>query len=67
MHMLKEGRLGLTDEHKVQLWRMWKVGFSTREISRTVSRGTNAVRIQLRERGGITPPVRRRAANALPI
>lgn len=65
--MLKEGRPGLTDKQKVQLWRMWKAGSCTRAIALAVSRGMNAVRIQLRERGGIAPPVRRRAANALTL
>lgn len=30
--MLKEGRPGLTDAQKVELWRQWKAGHSMEEI-----------------------------------
>lgn len=65
--MLKEGRPGLTAEQKAEMWRMWKTGSSTREICRALARTTNAVRVQLLERGGISPPLRKRAGSALTL
>ena len=63
--MLKEGRPGLTDEQKAVMWRRWKAGYSIREICQALKRTPTAVRVQLAERGGIAPQMRRRSALAL--
>src|ERR1700677_2296235 len=56
--MLKEGRPGLTDEQKADMWRRWKAGFSIREICRALKRNSSPVHAQLAIRGGIAPPGR---------
>jgi IS30 family transposase len=63
--MLKVGRPGLTDGQMADMWRQWKAGYSIREISEVLHRAPSAVGVQLAERGGIAPPIRRRAAIAL--
>lgn len=65
--MLKEGRPGLTDEQKMQMWRMWKGGYSMREISRVLKRAPSGVWVHVRQCGGIAPPGRKRAATALTL
>jgi IS30 family transposase len=56
--MLKEGRPGLTDEQKADMWRRWKAGFSIREICQALKRNSSPVYQQLSIRGGIAPPGR---------
>lgn len=56
--MLKEGRPGLTDEQKADMWRRWKAGFSIREICQALKRNSSPVYQQLAMRGGIAPPGR---------
>jgi hypothetical protein len=41
--MLKEGRPGLTDEQKADMWRRWKAGFSIREICQALKRNSSPV------------------------
>ena len=65
--MLKEGRPGLTDEQKADMWGRWKAGYSIREICHVLKRTAGAVRMQLGQHGGITPHVRRRSALALTL
>jgi IS30 family transposase len=59
--MLKEGRPGLTEEQKVDMWRRWKAGYSIREICQALKRNSSPVYQQLAIRGGIAPPGRIRA------
>jgi IS30 family transposase len=59
--MLKEGRPGLTDEQKVDMWRRWKAGYSIREICQALRRNSSPVYQQLAIRGGIAPSGRIRA------
>ena len=59
--MLKEGRPGLTEEQKVDMWRKWKAGYSIREICQTLKRNSSPVYQQLAIRGGIAPSGRIRA------
>jgi IS30 family transposase len=65
--MLKEGRPGLSGEQKAEMWRMWKAGYSLREMCRVLKRVPSAVRVHLGQHGGIAPPIRRRAATALTL
>jgi IS30 family transposase len=59
--MLKEGRPGLTEEQKADMWRRWKAGYSIREICQALKRNSSPVYQQLAIRGGIAPPGRIRA------
>src|ERR1700683_2458703 len=59
--MLKEGRPGLIEEQKADMWRRWKAGCSIREICQVLKRNSSAVHAQLAKRGGIAPPGRIRA------
>ena len=59
--MLKEGRPGLTEGQKADMWRRWKAGSSIREICQALKRNSSAVHAQLAKRGGIAPPGRIRA------
>jgi IS30 family transposase len=63
--MLKEGRPGLTDAQRDELWRRWKAGQSMEEICDALRRSCSAVRYQLSLSGGLLPRVRRRSARAL--
>jgi len=63
--MLKEGRPGLTDAQKADMWCRWKAGYSIREICRVLKRTPTAVRVRLAEHGGIAPQMRRRSALVL--
>ena len=63
--MLKEGRPGLTDAQKTDMWHRWKAGYSMREIGQALSRSQPPIRRHLAICGGIAPPLRRRAAVAL--
>jgi Helix-turn-helix domain len=53
--MLKEGRPGLTEEQKVDMWRRWRAGNSIREICQALKRNSSPVYQQLAIRGGIAP------------
>ena len=59
--MLKEGRPGLTEEQKADMWCRWKAGYSIREICQALKRNSSPVYQQLAIRGGIAPPGRIRA------
>jgi IS30 family transposase len=56
--MLKEGRPGLTDEQKADMWRRWKAGYSIREICQALKRNSSPVHQHLAICGGIAPTVR---------
>jgi transposase, IS30 family len=56
--MLKEGRPGLTEEQKADMWRRWKAGYSIRDICEALKRNSSPVYQQLAIRGGIAPPGR---------
>ena len=65
--MLREGRPGLSDAQKAELWRRWKAGYSIREICHVLKRVPSGVRVHLAQHGGIAPPIRVRAAVALTL
>ena len=56
--MLKEGRPGLTEEQKSDMWRRWKAGYSIRDICEALKRNSSPVYQQLAIRGGVAPPGR---------
>jgi len=60
--MIKDGRPGLTEEQKADMWRRWKAGDSIREICEALKRSSSPVYQQLAIRGGIAPSGRIRAA-----
>jgi IS30 family transposase len=53
--MIKDGRPGLAEEQKADMWRRWKAGYSIREICETLKRSSSPVYQQLPLRGGIAP------------
>ena len=59
--MIKEGRPGLTEQQKADMWRRWKAGYSIGEICQVLKRNSSPVYAQLAIRGGIAPPGRIRA------
>ena len=63
--MLKEGRPGLTDVEKAELWRRWKAGQSIREIGEALQRCRSGVEWHLTQSGGLAPRLRRRSVIAL--
>jgi hypothetical protein len=50
--MLKEGRPGLTDVQKAELWRRWKAGQSLQEIGDALRRRPSGVQWHLTQSGG---------------
>lgn len=63
--MLKEGRPGLTDAQKSELWQRWKAGHSVEEICDSLRRSRMAVHRQLLQTGGLEPRIRKRGPKAL--
>src|SRR6202451_2958214 len=59
--MIKDGRPGLAEEQKADMWRRWKAGYSIREICEALKRNSSPVYQQLAIRGGIAPSGRIRA------
>src|SRR6202795_4293855 len=60
--MIKDGRPGLAEEQKADMWRRWKAGYSIREICEALKRSSSPVYQTLDKRGGIAPSGRIRAA-----
>jgi IS30 family transposase len=59
--MIKDGRPGLAEDQKADMWRRWKAGYSIREICEALKRSPSPVYQQLAIRGGIAPSGRIRA------
>jgi IS30 family transposase len=59
--MIKDGRPGLAEDQKADMWRRWKAGYSIREICEALKRSSSPVYQQLAIRGGIAPSGRVRA------
>jgi hypothetical protein len=53
--MIKDGRPGLAEEQKADMWRRWKAGYSIRQICKALERSCSPVYQQLAIRGGIAP------------
>jgi IS30 family transposase len=54
-------------EERQELWERWRRGESISEIGRALDRGPGTVHAQLRQRGGLPPPERRRSRFALTL
>jgi len=65
--MLKEGRPGLSEEQKVDMWRRWRRGESINDIAAIMRRSRTSIEASLVQNGGIAPAVRIRAARALSV
>ena len=39
--MIKDGRPGLAEQQKADMWRRWKAGFSIREICEALKRSSS--------------------------
>ena len=64
--MLKEGRPGLTEAQRAELWGRWKDGQSMDEICEALRRGRSACALSTCAlSGGLRRVCRRRAARAL--
>lgn len=63
--MLKEGRPGLSEEQKVEMWRQWRRGASVNNIAAALGRTRTSIQASLIQLGGIAPAIRIRAARAL--
>jgi IS30 family transposase len=65
--MLKEGRPGLTEAQKMDMWRLWKAGRTQDAIAAALASSQTAIGVLLKERGGFAAVVRRRAPIALTL
>lgn len=65
--MLKEGRPGLSEEQKVDMWQQWRRGETINDISASLGRTRSSIEASLVQCGGIAPVVRIRAARALTL
>lgn len=65
--MARVGRPGMTEAQKDEVWRRWRTGESLSDISRAVGRFPASIFGLLRLHGGITPPARQRAVQALTL
>jgi hypothetical protein len=65
--MDQRGRIGLTQQQHEELWGRWKAGESLSDIGRALGRVRSGIHQWLASRGGIAPPVRRRAARSLSL
>ncbi len=65
--MAQPGRLGMTDVQKSELWQRWRGGESIVDISRALAADRKAVVRVLSRHGGFTPPLRKRAPQALTL
>ena len=65
--MKRRPRIYYSDSQKALMWERWKQGWTLNEIGRLFDRMHTSVQRILAETGGIRPPVRCRAANALTL
>lgn len=60
-------RRALCAQERAEIWSRWRQGESATQIARELGRWQNHVRVVLSECGGISPPVRKRAARSLTL
>jgi hypothetical protein len=65
--MARLGRPGMTDAQKDEIWRRWRTGGSLSDIGRAVGKFPASIFGLLRLHGGVTPPARHRAVQALTL
>ena len=59
--MARMGRPGLSDSQKSELWQRWKAGESLSDIGRALGKHAASIFGVVVSKGGIVPPIRRRA------
>ena len=64
---MRPGPPGLSAEQRAETWRRWKSGQRMKHIGQALGFDHGSIRKVLIERGGITPPVRKRAGSALTL
>jgi hypothetical protein len=65
--MKRRPRIYYSDSQKVLTWECWKQGWTLHEIGKLFDRMHTSVQKILTESGGIRPPDRQRAADALTL
>ena len=58
---------GLSAKQRTELWQRWRLGESVTDISRALGTWHSAISYNVRQRGGFSPPTRRRAAQSLSV
>ena len=65
--MAQQGRLGMTNVQKSELWQRWRNGESITDISRALGSFRTSVAYVLSHHGGFAPPLRKRSPHALTL
>jgi IS30 family transposase len=65
--MARTGRLGISAEQKIELWRRWKAGETLSDIGRALSKHAGSIFGVLVAKGGIAPAIQIRRAIALSV
>lgn len=65
--MARMGRPGLSDCQKSELWQRWKTGESLSDIGRALGKHAASIFGVVVSKGGIVPPIRRRASLVLQL
>ena len=65
--MARMGRPGLSDSQKAELWQRWKAGESLSDIGRALGKHAASIFGVVVSKGGIVPPIRRRAPLVLQL
>jgi len=65
--MARMGRPGLSDSQKTELWQRWKAGESLSDIGRALGKHAASIFGVVVAKGGIVPPIRRRAPLVLQL
>ena len=67
--LMMNSRLGrrMTSAQRTDMWRQWRQGETVCDIARTLEFSHSAVGFAIRQRGGFSPPDRRRAAHQLTL
>ena len=62
---MKRSKKLWTRQERAQMWAAWRRGESLRQIGAALGRASPTIHWQIREKGGIAPPIRCRAAGQL--
>ena len=62
---MRPGPPGLSPEQRAEAWCRWKAGHGVKHIGRALGFDHGSIRGVLIQRGGIAPPVRKRARSAI--
>ena len=64
---MRQGRYGLSAEHKGDIWRRWKADESLHEIGRAFGKDHGSIQFLLSQHGGIAPAIRCRSRRVLTL